>query len=420
MALPNTNISVAMVRGALEASSNDVGRLCIHPNINKWSKHKPINHSSVVPLTEAQFALLQYGINIFELPSTVGATFDVQNWDYNHPTTLSPKRLGDFRLYEHNAPVPLLQNQGTEEIVFAKFVNVNAGIMFDIPRTPVGLEGYRLNIENLATSGGLPIAGNYYLAADLYPRGATSGSPIDTIYSINKIGYSTGEYNNDDRSIRLDEPSIPSGDYAYHLYLSTHNEMIPIGELRKNYPINWTSAYPNKINMVMRSLADQFTIEFVGIMPSLGSWPDGTTSPKTRELYNSGNYSSTDFGTLNTFIARFRITNTTGHTVYIPRSELRVKYSFLDRWTDTELTETYGSVESGNNIVINNGESALFDSVPLRLLPANIPSESVNITVSPNFKLYHFNDNTPIGGDPYEPFTHDQFDLFVSLNYTND
>ena len=40
MALPS-NISVAMVKAELGASTNDVGQLCIHPNINggKW---KPV------------------------------------------------------------------------------------------------------------------------------------------------------------------------------------------------------------------------------------------------------------------------------------------------------------------------------------------------------------------------------------------
>ena len=76
MALPSSNISVAMVKAELGASSNDVGTLCTHPNVNKWSKRKPINHSSVVPLTEAQFAALKYGINIFELSSTVGPTYN--------------------------------------------------------------------------------------------------------------------------------------------------------------------------------------------------------------------------------------------------------------------------------------------------------------------------------------------------------
>ena len=419
MALPNSNISVAMVKAELGASTNDVGQLCIHPNVNKWSKWKPVNHSSVVPLTGSQFAALKYGINIFELSSTVGTTYNTRNWAYNKPTTISPKRLTDFCQYEKLAPVPLIQNHGTEEIVFAKFVNVNTNIMFDILRTPAELDGYCLNIENIATEGGDVIAGNYYLAADIYPRGATSGTPIYTIYSLNKIGYSTGTYNEDDRSIRLDEPSIPSGNYAYHLYISTHNETVPTGEIRKNYPINWTSAYPNKINMSVKTLEEQFTINFVGIMPATGSWPDGTTSTKIGALQNYGSGSSSDFGTLRNFVARFMITNRTGRTVYIPRNQLRVNYNYKNTWTDGVISNTYGSVETGGDIILSSGASAFFNSGTLRLLPTNIPFESIDITVFPNFKLFYYNSKTPVGGDPYEPFYHNPMEPAVSLRFIN-
>lgn len=73
--------------------------------------------------------------------------------------------------------------------------------------------------------------------------------------------------------------------------------------------------------MSVKTLAEQFTINFVGIMPATGSWPDGTTSTKIGALQNYGNGSSDDFGTLRNFIARFMITNRTGQTVYIPRNQ---------------------------------------------------------------------------------------------------
>lgn len=420
MALPTTGISTSLVGDTLGTSSRDVGTLCTHPNVNRWSKYKPVNSTSIIGLTPQQFANLKYGINIFELPSTVGPSYNIANWNYNKPTSLNPKRLGDFRMYEHDAPVPLLQNHGTGEIVFAKFVNVNTNIQFDIPRFPTGLEDYCLNISNIATEGGDVVMGNYYLAADIYPRGATSGSPIETLYSLQKIGYSTGAYDEDERSIRLSEPSIPAGNYVYHLYLSTHNAIVPTGELRKNYPINWISSYPNKINMSVKTLAEQFTVEFAGIKPGSGTWPDGTTNWKTGMLSNNGLGNSSDFGTLRDFIARFKITNYTGRTVYIPRNELKVNYDYQNAWTDPELTNTYGSIASGSNIVISNGATVYFNTVSLRLFPTNIPSGSIDITVSPNFKLYYFNDEAQVG-DPnqYEPFYHNPSEPAVALRFIN-
>ena len=62
MALPNTNISVAMVRDELGASTNDVGQLCIHPNINKWSKWKPVRHPSKTKLTEEELKSTDFGL----------------------------------------------------------------------------------------------------------------------------------------------------------------------------------------------------------------------------------------------------------------------------------------------------------------------------------------------------------------------
>jgi len=101
MALPNSNISVAMVKSELGAATNDVGQLCIHPNINKWSRWKPVkldnltsgrNHptlGTIIPSTINQIILSKKD----------------EFWEYEKPTggASSPYRLGDFREYEHTA-----------------------------------------------------------------------------------------------------------------------------------------------------------------------------------------------------------------------------------------------------------------------------------------------------------------------------
>ena len=104
MALPNTNISVAMVRDELGASTNDVGRLCIHPNVNKWSKWKPVRHGSVSPITEAQLKSTNYGLytpsNNPNYANVIG-----QKWEYGRPRGgVEPYRLSDFINYYHQAP----------------------------------------------------------------------------------------------------------------------------------------------------------------------------------------------------------------------------------------------------------------------------------------------------------------------------
>jgi len=115
MALPNSNISVAMVKSELRASTNDVGQLCIHPNVNKWSKWKPVKHSSLVPITEAQLEAVDFGIKM-PIYSNVQAYVDGLTlrpkvepiWEYESPVggTTSPYRLTDFINYDKNAIVP--------------------------------------------------------------------------------------------------------------------------------------------------------------------------------------------------------------------------------------------------------------------------------------------------------------------------
>lgn len=112
MALPNSNISVSMVKQAIGSGSNDIGTLCTHPNINKWSKWKPID-SSLVTMNSVILENLKYGITVKSYPDAQ-AVMDAylasdEVWEYNKPTggSTSPYRLGDFRTYEHNALAPI-------------------------------------------------------------------------------------------------------------------------------------------------------------------------------------------------------------------------------------------------------------------------------------------------------------------------
>ena len=110
MALPNTNISVAMVKAELGAATNDVGRLCIHPNINMWSKWKPVRYPSVSPITQAQLEASKYGIT-FNPYANIGAVKTAYGnssvvWSYDKPRGglyNEPYRLTDFTNYEKNA-----------------------------------------------------------------------------------------------------------------------------------------------------------------------------------------------------------------------------------------------------------------------------------------------------------------------------
>jgi hypothetical protein len=105
MALPNSNISVAMVKAELGAATNDVGQLCIHPNINKWSKWKPVRFNKVSGLTLADLQSVNFGF-LIPTDSNNDYTILLQPWEYLKPRGGAQNefyRLDDFRNYNHNS-----------------------------------------------------------------------------------------------------------------------------------------------------------------------------------------------------------------------------------------------------------------------------------------------------------------------------
>ena len=138
MALPLTGISVSLVRDTIGAGSNDVGTLCTHPNVNKWSRWKPVRSNKTSGLIELDFENIFFG---FDIPSAQNAGVDIlsQNWAYNRPRGLSYNegfRLGDFRNYNHSAGIPFtilipdsfLANASSPSIGVCNIVSTNDDI----------------------------------------------------------------------------------------------------------------------------------------------------------------------------------------------------------------------------------------------------------------------------------------------------
>ena len=95
MALGTTNISTTLVGTTLGTSSRDVGTLCTHSAINKWSRYKPVNGEYLHPTCGF---IIPYTTN--QRPTDLRQT----TWTYDKPQggVQSPYRLGDFRQYDHN------------------------------------------------------------------------------------------------------------------------------------------------------------------------------------------------------------------------------------------------------------------------------------------------------------------------------
>ena len=99
MALPNSNISTTLVANTLGTNSRDVGTLCTHQAINKWSKWKPVRlNTNGSGITEQQRKRVKYGLSRGSFGT--GALYD-------KPNSGSGYRLGDFRGYNHDALPPV-------------------------------------------------------------------------------------------------------------------------------------------------------------------------------------------------------------------------------------------------------------------------------------------------------------------------
>ena len=88
MALPSTNLRLSVVKSTLGASTNSLAELCVHANVNKWSRYKPVKWAGEPNATgwyEADDG--NFG-------------FSFPDWGYDKPS--SNLRLGDFRVYEHD------------------------------------------------------------------------------------------------------------------------------------------------------------------------------------------------------------------------------------------------------------------------------------------------------------------------------
>ncbi len=110
MALPLTGVSVSLVRSTLGASTNDVGLLCTHPNINRWSKRKPFTDNVITQTKPNWWRRSNVSIDIrsgFFL-----SVYPDSVWQYAHPTggAGSGYRIGDFRGYDHTADPAFVLN----------------------------------------------------------------------------------------------------------------------------------------------------------------------------------------------------------------------------------------------------------------------------------------------------------------------
>lgn len=106
----------------------DLGRLCTHANINKWSKYKPVRFPKDGELTEAEWKSTNYGLGS-------GTTGDVYS---GKPIggSISPFRISDFVGYNHDAKPPvsveIISVNGATSAPFRIYKDEDASIEFKL------------------------------------------------------------------------------------------------------------------------------------------------------------------------------------------------------------------------------------------------------------------------------------------------
>lgn len=95
--------SVHDIQQCLSTSVQSAKLLCTHANVNKWARHKPVQHSELFIMTEDKYKEVNFGLNIPSYNNYLDAYNN--GIGYNRPIggSNSPYRLMDFDNYNHLA-----------------------------------------------------------------------------------------------------------------------------------------------------------------------------------------------------------------------------------------------------------------------------------------------------------------------------
>ena len=101
------------IKDTLNADSRNVSILCTSPNINKWSKWKPVRFNKDCNITPLDLYSVNYGLMLPVGAATPQLASD-NEYVYQYPTggNSAPFRMGDFRDYNHNAIPPVSNYMG--------------------------------------------------------------------------------------------------------------------------------------------------------------------------------------------------------------------------------------------------------------------------------------------------------------------
>ena len=389
MALPNDKISTTLVANTLGTNSRDVGTLCTHQAINKWSKWKPVRHNSITPITEAQLQSTNYGLMAQEAPSIVthvfGTTpapsmYDPLQWVYLKPTggLPSPYRLGDFRNYNKLA-IPAIADVNDITISDADIDNFEVdGI--DVKWYPsfkfgdqsyetVGsmtgnreIHLYMLEIINgsqikdgnwrMALAIWNPINKQYYIASSELPiRTIVDSSDVNTIF-VSLLKYSTSVRNLlKTAAVGTVFTAIPILAYKLNRNTST-NEFAFIGGRAFNFPEGNTIKI-NRVDYPVDLSVQSYEWFRTGAASSIYLQATGTTM---------GSIGVVPAGSSLSYRLEFKVSK----RLILTPSNVKIQFKDGSSWMDLPVTtineDTYADLSTGSTAILA-GSSQAFNTL---------------------------------------------------------
>lgn len=246
-------ISISDVGKTIGSGSTDIGTLCTHPSINKWSKHKPVDSIKLTALDDEEFigqVSKDYNLQIANAdgdvwmnnftsesfqPSEVVDVLKNYKWVYRKVGTSglsrSVYRLTDFDGYFHRAQ-PFIKMANDNHIVLNKFVS--SAIYFTATMyepEDANEAGLSISLEDVANTNignlGDGVLNNMKLGVLLVPQGATP-STTNTKRFIGEATVGDGE----DLSVDVDSADVETG-VNYYAYVAlttgdTFDKVLPV------------------------------------------------------------------------------------------------------------------------------------------------------------------------------------------------
>lgn len=294
MALSGTGITTSLVASTLGISTHSVGSLCSSAEVNIWSKWKPIG----VKCTTMTSALLEsnnYGFTWLYANSASALATLVTNaggcgFTYKYPSASTGYRLGDFRYYNHSAPLPVGSHYSNGMVIKTGGATIDEVL--------IGLE----------TPGGSS-ATDYLGIDDIYPSGCTNRGCFMTngnysYWCVGSVPWSNSTWRNRmNGTVTVTEfmTNIPDGESSMSGYSASSTDKfyaLPYG--RSTITVDNTTTQPSsQICTVLGTFTfplsgDLSTVRYSFALTSVGdTYSGGTISNLRIYLYTGINGTGT-------------------------------------------------------------------------------------------------------------------------------